>query len=387
MESAQFNLQDTELGQTDPQPELVVVESAEDEKLSEELESFLGSGRVAELLEAAYATGELNFGYLEELMAENDLSDTATKEAKAFVESQEFKIIGIEQTFNEEAYIKKGEDERSTDSLQIFLTQAGRYKLLTAEDEVMLAKRIERGDLAAKERMINSNLRLVVSIAKKYRVQGVPFLDLIQEGALGLNRAVEKFDWRRGYKFSTYATWWIRQGVQRAVANQGKVIRVPVHVYERQQKIRAARRRLEMQLEREPTDEELADATKLSLQYVREANGAADASVSLHKTYDDSDTELGDLFHDPDSPDPIESTEVIFRRQSVQEALKVLNDRERQVLELRYGFLDDEEHTLEDIGKRLGVTRERVRQLEGLAMVKLGSLPVMQALLEKKDQQ
>ncbi|MFL5959301.1 MAG: RNA polymerase sigma factor RpoD/SigA, partial [Gaiellaceae bacterium] len=184
----------------------------------------------------------------------------------------------------------------SADSLQLFLADVGRHKLLTAAEEVMLAKRIERGDVSAKRHMIESNLRLVVSIAKGYRGLGVPFLDLIQEGTLGLNRAVEKFDWRRGYKFSTYATWWIRQSVQRAVANHARTIRVPVHVVERQQKLSRAARRLEVELGREATKEELAEATGLPMQHVDEALGAANASVSLNQTVGAEDEgELGDL--------------------------------------------------------------------------------------------
>ena len=186
-----------------------------------------------------------------------------------------------------------------TDSLQLFLQDVGKHKLLTAAEEVALAKRVERGDKAAKERMINANLRLVVSIAKKYRGHGVPFLDLIQDGVIGLNRAVEKFDWRKGYKFSTYATWWIRQACQRAISNQGATIRVPVHVQERQQKLARARQRLEVKLEREPTIEELAKETGLKESHVEEALSTADASVSLNQSVgSDGDGELGDLFAD-----------------------------------------------------------------------------------------
>src|ERR1035437_8997066 len=193
----------------------------------------------------------------------------------------------------------------AADSLQLFLADVGRHKLLTAAQEVMLAKRIERGDPTAKRHMIESNLRLVVSIAKGYRGLGVPFLDLIQEGTLGLNRAVEKFDWRRGYKFSTYATWWIRQSVQRAVANHARTIRVPVHVVERQQKLSRAARRLEVELGREATRDELAEATGLPIQHVDEALGAASASVSLNQTVGaDDEGELGDLFADREASDP-----------------------------------------------------------------------------------
>jgi RNA polymerase primary sigma factor len=260
------------------------------------------------------------------------------------------------------------------DSLQLFLADVGRHKLLTAHEEVTLAKAIERGDGLAKRRMIESNLRLVVSIAKGYRGLGVPFLDLIQEGTLGLNRAVEKFDWRRGYKFSTYATWWIRQSVQRAVANHARTIRVPVHVVERQQKLGRAARRLEVELGREATKQELAEATGLPLQHVDEALGAAQASVSLNQTVGaDDEGELGDLFADREAADPFEEAEESLRRQSIRRALDALPERERRILELRFGF-EGEPWTLEAIGHELDLTRERVRQLEGQALARLAAL-------------
>jgi RNA polymerase primary sigma factor len=257
------------------------------------------------------------------------------------------------------------------DSLQLFLNEIGKHKLLTAAEEVELSKRIERGDRAAKERMINSNLRLVVSIARKYQGHDVPFLDLIQEGIIGLNRAVEKFDWRKGYKFSTYATWWIRQSCQRAVANQAKTIRVPVHVHERRQKLGRSRAELEVKLGREPTREELADATKLPLQHVEEALDAADASVSLNRTIGtDGDGELGDLFADTTSVDPAEEAGESLRRQAVRAAIDELGDREARIMRLRFGF-EGEPWTLDAIGEELGLTRERVRQLEREAMARL----------------
>ena len=262
----------------------------------------------------------------------------------------------------------------AADSLQLFLADVGRHKLLNAAQEVQLAKRIERGDPVAKRHMIESNLRLVVSIAKGYRGLGVPFLDLIQEGTLGLNRAVEKFDWRRGFKFSTYATWWIRQSVQRAVANHARTIRVPVHVVERQQKLSRAARRLEVELGREATKEELAEATGLPLQHVEEAMSAAHASVSLNQSVgSDDEGELGDLFADREAADPFDEAEESLRRQGVRRALDALPERERRILELRFGF-EGEPWTLEAIGHELDLTRERVRQLEGQALSRLAAL-------------
>jgi RNA polymerase primary sigma factor len=268
----------------------------------------------------------------------------------------------------------------AADSLQLFLADIGRNKLLTAAEEVMLAKAIERGDLTAKRRMIESNLRLVVSIAKGYRGLGVPFLDLIQEGTLGLNRAVERFDWRRGYKFSTYAHWWIRQSVQRALANQARTIRLPTHVVERQQKLDRAARRLEVELGREATKEELAEATGLPIQHVDAALGAAQASVSLNQTVGaDDEGELGDLFADREAADPFDEAEESLRRQGVRRALDALPERERRILELRFGF-EGEPSTLEAIGHELDLTRERVRQLEGHALARLAALREFQTV-------
>ena len=259
----------------------------------------------------------------------------------------------------------------TSDSLQLFLSEVGKHDLLTAADEVALAKRVERGDLEAKERMINANLRLVVSIAKRYRGHGVPFLDLIQDGVIGLNRAVEKFDWRKGFKFSTYATWWIRQACQRSVANQSSTIRIPVHVQERQQKLGRTRQRLEATLGREPTLEELARETGLKVEHIDEALSAADASVSLNRRVgDDGDGELGDLFADRNSPDPADEAEDSLRYHEVREALQRLDEPDRRVLELRFGFAG-EQWTLEAIGKELGLTRERVRQIEARALTRL----------------
>ena len=256
----------------------------------------------------------------------------------------------------------------SAGSLDLFLSEIGRYPLLTAAEEVVLAKAVERGDQAAKDRMINSNLRLVVSIAKRYRGRGVPFGDLIQDGVIGLNRAVEKFDYRKGFKFSTYATWWIRQAVQRSVAGQSRTIRVPTHVHERRNKLAAAARKLEPQLGRPATYDELAEATGLSLLHVEEALDIVEARFSLNRPVgSDADGELGDLFADENADDPEEAADEYMQSRAVRLALEQLPELERRILELRYG-LDGEPHSLEAIGAELGISRERIRRLEGEAL-------------------
>ena len=270
--------------------------------------------------------------------------------------------------------------ESTTDALQLFLREAVAARLLTAAQEVSLAKRIERGDAGAKEEMIQANLRLVVSIAKNYRNQGLPFLDLIQEGTLGLIRAVEKFDWRRGFKFSTYATWWIRQAVARALADKARTIRMPVHIVERLQKINRADRSLWARLGREPTLDEIADEASLTPEQVLEVRAAARASTSLDAPVgDDDDATLGD-FVAGDQPLPEDEVDVELRRQVLLGALLSLPDREREVVTLRYGIDGNEPRTLEEIGRRLGLTRERVRQIELDSLRRLSLLREMQAV-------
>ncbi|MCW2974754.1 MAG: polymerase sigma factor [Actinomycetia bacterium] len=267
----------------------------------------------------------------------------------------------------------------TSDSLQLFLNEAGRYPLLTAAEEVELAKRIEQGDKEAKDRMVNSNLRLVVSIAKKYQGHGLSLLDLIQEGIIGLIRAVEKFDWRRGFKFSTYATWWIRQAVQRGVANKSRTIRIPVHIVEREQKIARAERDLLVQLDRPPTDEEIATKTGLKAKHVREVRGAARTVASLDRAVGDSDTSFGDIVAQ-DGADIEEEVVVALGEDALHRAIETLPEREKFVIVTRYGLGETEPKSLEQIGREMGITRERVRQIETQALGRLAQQREIAAL-------
>jgi RNA polymerase primary sigma factor len=272
----------------------------------------------------------------------------------------------------EVAYTNTQLASATTDSLQLFLNEAGRYPLLTAAQEVELAKRIEAGDKQAKDLLVNSNLRLVVSIAKRYQGHGLTLLDLIQEGIIGLIRAAEKFDWRKGFKFSTYATWWIRQAVQRGVANKARTIRIPVHIVEREQRISRAERELVATLERTPSDQELAEKTKLPVKQVREVRSAARAVASLDKPVGEDDSaSYGDLFASPEAT-PEEQVEVDLREKALHAAVSQLSEREQRILKLRYGLNGDADpKSLEEIGRILGITRERVRQLEAEALRRL----------------
>jgi RNA polymerase primary sigma factor len=339
------------------------------------IDTIVQTEEIVQLLDAAEIAGSINAADLLEALEPHALDPLEVDAVYRMFEERGIEVVEQGAQEREPAPPPPAPTlESTTDALQLFLRETGRHPLLTAAQEVELAKKIERGDHEAKQRMIQSNLRLVVSIAKNYRNQGLPFLDLIQEGTLGLIRAVEKFDWRRGYKFSTYATWWIRQSVQRAVANHARTIRVPVHVVERQQKLSRAARRLEVELGREATKDELAEATGLPIQHVDEALGAAQASVSLNQTVGaDDEGELGDLFADREAADPFDEAEESLRRQGVRRALDALPERERRILELRFGF-EGEPWTLEAIGHELDLTRERVRQLEGQALARLSAL-------------
>ena len=341
-----------------------------------------------ESIQTLIARGEeegcLNLSAFSEFVQEHDLGEEELEALHAELDER-----GIELTDDcakpksaDAVYVNGDLANATTDALQLFLNEAGRYALLTAAEEVELAKRVERGDKEAKDLMVNSNLRLVVSIAKKYQGHGLSLLDLIQEGIIGLIRAVEKFDWRRGFKFSTYATWWIRQAVQRGVANKSRTIRIPVHIVERETKISRAERDLTAKLGRPPTEEEVAKAAKLPLKQVREVRQAARAVTSLDKPIgSDGDSTFGDLFKDERSSELEEEVEVNLEQETLHRALEKLPDREREVLRLRYGLDGAEDpKSLEEIGRRLGLTRERVRQIEAAALERLAVNREIEAL-------
>ena len=270
----------------------------------------------------------------------------------------------------------------STDSLRVFLSAIGKISLLTPSREVELAKRIEAGDSGAKQEMVEANLRLVVSIAKKYQNQGLPFLDLIQEGTLGLTRAAEKFDWRKGYKFSTYATWWIRQAVTRSIADQARTIRMPVHVVEKLNKINTTERHLRVEQGRDPTNREIGLDLDMPEEDVEQIRRAAKAPVSLAKPVGENDGEFGELIADEGAVVPFDAAEATLRKEHVSRLLATLNSRERAVLELRFGFGGEEPQTLEQVARVYNLTRERIRQIEARSLRTLSKLADAQDLRE-----
>jgi RNA polymerase primary sigma factor len=340
-----------------------------------------------EQIQALISRGEeegcVNLSHLNELVAEHELTDDEV--ARLYEELEERRIELADDcgraSEDDSTYVNGDLAIATTDALQLFLNEAGRWPLLTKEEEVELAKRIERGDMAAKERMINSNLRLVVSIAKKYQGHGLSLLDLIQEGIIGLIRAVEKFDWRRGFKFSTYATWWIRQAVQRGVANKARTIRIPVHIADREQRIARAERALAPKLGRQPTEEEVAKQAKLPLKQVREVREAARAITSLDRPVgSENEASLGELFAAEQAP-PEEEVTVSLEQDVLRRAVAQLPEREREVVKRRYGLNGDRDPaSLEAIGRELGLTRERVRQIEARALEQLAVNREVEAL-------
>ncbi len=345
-----------------------------------DIEGLLAQDDLRALLDACEHTGSIRAPEVSDIVETHELTGLEQEALVRELDKRGIEIVESAPEAPPPPPIAPTPVETTTDALQLFLREAGRHRLLTAAQEVALAKRIERGDAEAKSQMIQSNLRLVVSIAKNYRNQGLPFLDLIQEGTLGLIRAVEKFDWRRGFKFSTYATWWIRQAVARALADKGRTIRMPVHIVERMQKINRAERSLWTQLGREPTLEEIAEEASLTPQQIIEVRAAARASTSLDAPVGDQDDAVFGDFVAGDEPLPEETVEVRMRRQALRSALASLPEREREVVTLRYGIDGREPRTLEEIGRCLGLTRERVRQIELESLRRLALVREMQAV-------
>jgi RNA polymerase primary sigma factor len=337
----------------------------------------LSSEEWEQLLEAAEESGSLRRSTFAQILEQHELEPFELAAVCSELEQQGVEVVDDERAV---APLLPLAPEMPTDSLELFLRDAGRRPLLTAAQEVELTKLIERGDAGAKQTMIESNLRLVVSIAKKYRHQGLPFLDLIQEGTIGLIRAVEKFDWRRGYKFSTYATWWIGQAVARGLADKARTIRMPVHIVERMQKLNRAERMLAMELGREPRLPEVAERAGLPVRQALEVESAARASTSLDQPLvAQEDALFGDMVAG-EGPLPEERVDDTLRSEALGEAVALLGEREQTVIVLRYGLRGSDPKTLAEIGRGLGVSRERVRQLETEALKNLARLEEMEAL-------
>jgi RNA polymerase primary sigma factor len=331
------------------------------------------------LLDAAQQTGTLGVGEIAGALDELELDAAVIDDFYQALEELQIEVLGREP--EEEESEERGTRELTTDSLQLFLKEIGRVDLLTAAQEVELAKRIERGDHSAKQAMVEANLRLVVSIAKRYRNQGLPFLDLIQEGTIGLVRAAEKFDHRRGFKFSTYATWWIRQAVARALADKSRTIRMPVHVVEKLNRILRCERKLRSELGREPNALEIALALDVSPEEVEQIRRIAQSPVSLEKPIgDEEESEFGHFLTDDTQPLPEEAAEVNLRRETLDRILGTLSARERRVLEMRYGLDGQHPCTLDEVGRAFQVTRERIRQIENQSLKKLRALAGSQSL-------
>ena len=329
------------------------------------------------LLEAAQAAGRITAEDIALALDELDLEPAQIEDVYRALEELQVEIVDGTAAEAKEEPVRLDETVRevSTDALQLFLKDIGKVELLTAAEQVELAKRIERGDHRAKQEMVEANLRLVVSIAKRYRNQGLPFLDLIQEGTIGLVRAAEKFDWRKGYKFSTYATWWIRQAVARALADKGRTIRMPVHVVEKLNKIVRSERKLRAELGREPLSWEIGRDLELSVDEVEQIRRSAQTPVSLEKPVGDEDeSEFGHFLTDENQELPDEAAEVTLRKETLKKILGSLSPRERQVLELRYGLDGQHPRTLDEVGRTFNVTRERIRQIENQSLKKLRAL-------------
>jgi RNA polymerase primary sigma factor len=337
------------------------------------IEEILASEEGARLLESGYRTGQVDADELALALDELDLGPAQLDDF--YVALEEAQIAVVHPDADEAEPEVEPEPEITTDALQLFLKDIGKVPLLTAAQEVELAKRIERGEHAAKQAMVEANLRLVVSIAKRYRNQGLPFLDLIQEGTIGLVRAAEKFDYRKGFKFSTYATWWIRQAVARAIADKGRTIRMPVHVVEKLNRIMRSERKLRAELSREPGIEEIARDVEMTPDEVEQIRRSAQVPVSLEKPVgDDDESEFGHFLADESAPLPDELAETTLQREALRNILSALSERERMVLELRYGLDGQQPRTLDEVGRAFNVTRERIRQIEHQGLKKLRAL-------------
>ena len=311
----------------------------------------------------------------------DDLEPVQLDEFYGLLEELHIEVVASEGEADTGLDLQPETREVSTDALQLFLKDIGRVPLLTAAQEVELAKRIERGDHPAKRKMVESNLRLVVSIAKNYRNQGLPFLDLIQEGTIGLVRAAEKFDHRKGFKFSTYATWWIRQAVARALADKARTIRMPVHVVEKLNKIGRIERKLLSEMGREPTIDEIARELEIDPEEIEHIRRSAQVPISLEKPVgDEEESEFGHFLTDETMPLPDEVAEESMRKDALRAILGTLSHRERRVLELRYGLDGEQPRTLDEVGRTFNVTRERIRQIENQSLKKLQSLAEAQKL-------
>ena len=354
------------------------------------------------LIAGGQERGYLTFAEIETCLEEVEVTKEQVQELHAYLDEHGIVVVGADgrpaksEAGSVEANARNGSEpdpelrrkvevdltvEPSLDSLRLYLRAIGRVNLLTAEQEVLLARRIERGDMLAKQQMIEANLRLVVSIAKSYLGRGLTFLDLIQEGSMGLIRAVEKFDYRRGYKFSTYATWWIRQAVTRAIADKGRTIRIPVHMVEKLNKVIHVERQLVQQLGREPTPQEIATELETTVRDVRDVLRMAQQPISLEKPVgEEDDSSLGDFVEDHNAESPFELAAEHLRCENLRRALAALPQREREVIEMRFGLTGERPYTLEEVGRAFNVTRERIRQIENHTLKKLEALPEAQRL-------
>jgi RNA polymerase primary sigma factor len=338
-------------------------------------------GALAALLDRGDENGCLNYSEVDELAQALELDDA---DVARLYETLDARHIELRDDCGREVPARPIDDAAlaatTTDTLQLFLNEIGRHRLLTPDEELELARRIEKGDLQAKERMINANLRLVVSIAKKYQGSELTLLDLIQEGILGLIRAVEKFDWRLGYRFSTYATWWIRQAVERGMDAKARAIKLPINLVRTQRKVARAENALAMRLDRPPTDAEIAAEAGIKIADLHAMRDAARTVTSLDRPLgEEEDAAFGDLLPS-EGPAPDDVVHISLREQALRRALEDLPERERTVVALRYGIDGGEPRALREIGRQLGITPERVRQIESKALGRLGRMRELEAL-------